>query len=170
MSLWFTSLLLAALLTVVPFSFVLRMLQQLPPALATSYRRWPVALNALVVAVVTVCVAVFIRMSYLGDNRSAPSLAAMFLIAVLVYAFGLVLLFRQFCGVYSEYIITVGLLGLVLKKTSYRNIQDVEHAVERGGETRFRIYTSRGGAVRLTLPTQHGATFYGQIRKKLNDG
>jgi hypothetical protein len=169
MSLWVTSVLFAVLLTVVPFFLVLRVLQRLPPPLATSYRRWPVAVNAGVIAVVTICIAVFIRMSSMGD-RSPSRVAGMFLIAVLVYAFGLVLLLRQYCGVYPDYIVTVGLIGLILQKTSYRNIQDVEHVVERGGETRFRIYTSHGGAVRLTLPTRYGATFYGQIRKKLDGG
>jgi hypothetical protein len=169
MSLWFTSLSLAVLMTVIPFSFVLRLLQQLPPPLALSYRRWPMALNAVVVAVVTVSVSVFIRVTYLGGGRSVPRVLAMFLVAGLVYAFGLVLMLRQFCGVYSDYIVTVGRMGLVLQKTSYRNIEDVEHAVEGGGETRFRVHTSRGNTVNLTLPTRYGATFYAQIRKKLND-
>ena len=170
MSSWFTSLLFAILMTVIPFTFVLRILSQLPAALAGSHRRWPMALNSLVIAVVTMCVAVFVRATAPANSQLTLKIGASFLIVALVYAFGLVLILRQYCGVYPDYIVTVSWIGLGLRKTSYRNIEDVEHVVETGGEIRFRIHRSGGSPVILTLPAQHGATFYGHLRKKLNGG
>ena len=49
-----------------------------------------------------------------------------FLIAAVIYGFGLALLLRQFCGVYEDFIITVGFAGMLLWKTSYNNIAKAE--------------------------------------------
>ena len=168
---WVMALLFATLLTVIPFASVLRLLSQLPAALALSYRRLPPWGNALVVSVVTGVIALFIRIAYLpavGPPVPSFRVAIMFAIAVLVYAFGLVILLRQFCGVYPEYIVTVRALGLMLQKTSYRNITDVERVAENAGEVGFRVKTSRGTPVFLMLPLRHGETFYAQLRRKMN--
>jgi hypothetical protein len=167
---WVTAMLFAMLLTVVPFTSVLRLLAQLPPAIALSHRRWPASANALVVSVVAAAIAVFVRTSYLGVPQPTARVAITFVIAVLVYAFGLVLLLRQFCGVYADYIITVKPPGLILRKTSYSTIENVERVSEIAGEARFRILTSRGTEVFLTLPARDGEAFYAQIRKKLDGG
>jgi hypothetical protein len=105
---------------------------------------------------------------YYAETVAGPKIAAGFLLTALIYAFALVLLFRQFCGVYPDFVITVGTAGLGLQKTSYRNIENVQHEAASPSETRFRIDTSRGGSVSLTLPTRLGAIFYDQLRKKLN--
>src|SRR5688572_18902686 len=168
MSSWFTSLSFAILMTVIPLTFVLRLLAQLPPVLAGSHRRWPMWTNSLVIAAVTACVAIFVRTVHLGDSQAPLRIAGTFIIVALVYAFGIVLILRQFCGVYPDYIVTVSRGGLSLRKTSYRNIEDVQHVVEKGGEIPFRIHRSDGNPVVLTLPARHGATFYGHLRKKLD--
>jgi hypothetical protein len=167
MQAWVTAILFATVLTVVPFMSVLRLLAQLPRPLALSHARWPQWANALAMAVVVGVVAVFIRTSYLGSPQPAGRIAIAFVIAALVYAFGLSLLMRQFCGVYPDYVITVAAPGLIVRKTSYSTIENVEPAGEGPGEVRFRIVTARG-AVLLTLPAQHASTLYAQVRRKLN--
>jgi hypothetical protein len=89
-----------------------------------------------------------------------------FLIQAVIYGFGLALLLRQFCGVYEDYIITVGAAGLLLWKTSYTNIAKAEGRDSGGGEVQIRIETARGGVLSLTLPAQQVERFYAQVRKK----
>jgi hypothetical protein len=83
-----------------------------------------------------------------------------------IYGFGLALLLRQFCGVYEDFIITVGAAGLLLWKTSYTNITNADGRDSGGGETVIRIETARGGVLWLTLPSHQVDRFYAQVRKK----
>ena len=83
-----------------------------------------------------------------------------------MYAFGLVLVLRQFCGVYEDFIITVAVAGLALRKTSYSNILKAEKEDKDGGETQILIETSRGSLVKLILPTKDADRFYNHVRKK----
>jgi hypothetical protein len=160
-----TALFIGILVTVIPFSFLLRLLQQLPPALVQSHRRWPLILNGLVIAVVTAVVSLFLHRA--ADRaQTLERLGLEFLIASVVYGFGLVLLLRQFCGVYEDYIITVVMAGLALKKTSYANIIKAEGHDRDGGETEIVIETSRGQVIRLILPTRNLDRFYKHVRKK----
>jgi hypothetical protein len=93
-------------------------------------------------------------------------LAVQFLIATVIYGFGLALLLRQFCGVYDDYIITVGMAGLLLWKTSYTNIAKAETRDAGGGEKNIFIETARGGSLKLTLPAHGVDRFYAQVRRK----
>jgi len=93
-------------------------------------------------------------------------LALQFMIATVVYGFGLVLLLRQFCGVYEDFIITVGMAGLLLWKTSYTNIAKAETRDAGGGEKEILIETARGGLFTLTLPASGVDRFYAQVRRK----
>jgi hypothetical protein len=160
-----TALFIGILVTLIPFSFLLRLLQQLPTALVQSHRRWPLILNGLVIAAVTSVVSLFLHRAA-DRTRNIEQLGLEFVIAALVYGFGLVLLLRQFCGVYEDYVITVVMAGLALKKTSYMNIVKAEGHDRDGGETEIVIETSRGQLIRLVLPTRNVERFYKHVRKK----
>jgi hypothetical protein len=170
MSSWITSFSLAALVVMMPLTFILKVLLQLPRPLALSHRRWPMRLNFGLIVAVTVCGAFFIRKVSFDRTSTPAEILAGFLIAALVYGLGLVLLFRQFSGVYAEFVVTTGRTGLGLRKTRYRNIQDIESVAVRGGETRLRIETAAGDSLPLTLPTRYVSIFYSQMRKKIQDG
>ncbi len=156
---------LGILITVIPFSFLVRLLQQLPRALVQSHKRWPLIVNGLITAVVTAAVVLFLHRAA-DRSHSGSQIALEFLIAAVVYAFGLVLVLRQFCGVYEEFIITVVAAGLALKKTSYANIVKAEGEDKEGGETQILIETSRGSRVTLIVPTRDAERFYAHVRKK----
>ncbi len=87
-----------------------------------------------------------------------------FVIAGLAYIFGLVLILRQFCGVYPEYIVTTGRTGLSIRKTVYRNITDVEEVSRQGREARLRVITTHGSAIPFTLPTRSVSIFYEKLK------
>ena len=160
-----TAVFLGILVTVIPFSFLMRLLQQLPKALVQSHKRWPLIVNGLITAGVTAAVALFLHRAA-DRSHSVSQVALEFLIAAVVYAFGLVLVLRQFCGVYEEFIITVAVAGLALRKTSYTNIVKAEGEDKDGGETQILIETPRGSRVRLIVPTRDAERFYAHVRKK----
>jgi hypothetical protein len=149
----------------IPFSFLLWVLYRLPAALVSSHRRWPIILNCLMMTAVAASTALFLQRAAVRPY-DLKGLALEFIIATVVYGFGLVLLLRQFCGVYEDYIITVGMAGLVLWKTSYTNIVKAETRDSGGGEREIVIETARGGLLRLTLPANGVDRFYAQVRKK----
>jgi hypothetical protein len=166
---WGTSLLIAVLVAAIPFTLFMNILQQLPRPLAQSHRRWPLPLNYALIATVTSYTTYFIHRGY-GAHRSPVEIAGACLIAAIVYGFVLALLQRQFCGVYPEFIITAGPLGLGLRKTRYRNIRDVGTVAERAGETELRVETMYGRVLTFTLPNRYVSIFYNQIQKKYQDG
>jgi hypothetical protein len=147
----------------------INVLLQLPRSLAQSHRRWPLPLNYGVVAAVTSYTTYFVHRGYVG-HRLSMEIAGGCLIAAVVYGFALALLQRQFCGVYPEFIITSGPAGFGLRKTRYRNIQDVETVAERRNETELRIETVYGRTLTLTLPRRYLSIFFDQIQKKHQDG
>jgi hypothetical protein len=149
----------------IPFSFLLWVLYRLPTALVSSHRKWPVILNCLMMTLVAASTALFLQRAA-EKPYDLKGLVVEFMIATIVYGFGLVLLLRQFCGVYEDYIITVGLGGLVLWKTSYTNIAKAETRDAGGGEKTILIETARGGLLTLTLPASGVDRFYAQVRKK----
>ena len=153
------------LITVIPFSFLLRLLQQQPPALVQSHKRWPLLVNGLLTLVVTASLVVFLHRAA-DRSHSLRQVGLEFLIAATVYSFGLVLVLRQFCGVYEDFIITVVFAGLALRKTSYMNIVKAEGEDTDSGETRILIETPRGTFLRLILPTRDVDRFYTHVRKK----
>jgi hypothetical protein len=165
MSLWMSSLMLAILLTTIPFTFIATVLARMPRPLASSYGQWPPLANGLLIGTVTAAVAIFVHSNYSSGPSSSVTLAAKFLLVSLVYAFGFSLLLRQAAGVYPEFIVTLGWAGLGLRKTSYRNILRIETLSSGVTETRFRIDTAHGVAVIFTLPTAEVTVFQEQIRK-----
>jgi hypothetical protein len=90
-----------------------------------------------------------------------------FVIAALAYAFGLVLILRQFAGLYPEFFVSTGRTGLALRKTAYRNVTKIDEVVRAYGESRLRIETSYGLVVPLTLPTRHVASLYERVKPPL---
>ena len=160
-----SALFIGILVTLIPFSFLLRLLQQLPKAVVQSHKRWPLVVNGLVIAAVTAAISLFLHRT--GDRSHGFSQVALeFLIAAVIYAFGLVLVLRQFCGVYEEFVITVAAGGLALRKTSYVNIVKAEGEDRDSGETQVLIETSRGSLVKLMIPTRDADRFYKHVRKK----
>ena len=156
---------LGILITVVPFSFLLRLLQRLPRAIVASHRRWPLIVNCLLMTVVATSTTLFLDRAAVRAHGMRGIVVEFFIQAV-IYGFGLALLLRQFCGVYEDFIITVGAAGLLLWKTSYTNITKADSRDSGGGEARIRIETARGGVLWLTLPAHHVDRFYSQVRKK----
>ncbi|MCI0348409.1 MAG: hypothetical protein L0Z53_03200 [Acidobacteriales bacterium] len=161
---WVTSLLFAVLVVTIPFTLIYKILLRLPRPVALSHRKWPLPLNFGLIAVITAYVTIFIRSAYYGRGSEPAPILMQFLIAALAYAFGLVLLLRQFSGVYSEFIVTTGRSGLSLKKTVYRNITDVQEVSQERGETRLRIATARGASLAFTLQTRDVRIFYERLR------
>jgi hypothetical protein len=149
----------------IPFSFLLWVLYRLPAPLVASHRRWPLLVNCLLMTGVTASTALFFQRAAVQAD-SIARIVLEFLIAAVIYGFGLALLLRQFCGVYEDFIITVGAAGLLLWKTSYTNIAKAENQEIGGGEIRIRIETARGGRLSLTLPARDVERFYAQVRKK----
>ena len=160
MPVWLTSLLFAVLVVTIPYILILKILLQLPKAHVLSHRRWPFSVNFLLITSVTAYATVFIHSVYYGRSPNSAALLMEFVIAALSYNFGLVLLLRQFAGVYPEYIVTTGTTGLSIRKTVYRNITDVEEISESYGETELRVLTSYGQRLPLTLPTRQVSKFY----------
>ena len=156
------------LVVLFPYTLILRILLQLPKALALSHRRWPLTLNIVVIAAVTVWVTVFIHRSYYHRGLANPTAVLMeFIIAALAYAFGLVLILRQFSGLYPDFFVTTGRIGLSLRKTAYRNVINIEEVTRAHGESQLHVETNYGLAVHLTLPTRDVASLYERVKPPL---
>src|SRR5215469_1620897 len=98
---WISAVTFAFLVVVIPYTLVFKILLQLPKPIAASYRRWPLAANLLIIAAITGCITVFIHRAYYGRHFGyQPAVLMEFTIAALIYAFGLVLILRQFAGLY----------------------------------------------------------------------
>jgi hypothetical protein len=160
-----TSLVFAVLVATIPFTFVLKVLLQLPRPLASAHQRWPMPLTFLLIGLITAYVAIFIHQVYYGPQRPA-AVGAEFLIVALAYGFALALVLRQFGGVYPDYIVTTGATGFGLRKTIYRNIRKVEKLRQSAGETRFRIETVHGNVIFFSLPNRYVSIFHDQLKKK----
>jgi hypothetical protein len=164
---WLSSLIFAILVVVMPFSLILKLMLQLPKPVALSHRRWPVPLNFGVIAAITAYTTIFIRSAYYGRVTNPPAVLMEFVIAALAYIFGLVLLLRQFSGLYPEYIITTGRTGLSIRKTSYRNITNIIEVARNYGESRLRIETRYGTVHSFTLPVGSLQALYDRVKPQL---
>ena len=87
--------------SVMPFSFLLWLLYRLPRALVASHRRWPLILNCLLATGVAASTALFFQRAA-AERHGMAGIVAEFMIAAVIYGFGLVLLLRQFCGAYED--------------------------------------------------------------------
>jgi hypothetical protein len=90
-----------------------------------------------------------------------------FVIAAVAYIFGLILILRQFAGVYPEFIVTTGRTGLSIRKTVYRNIQNVEEVSLRHGESQLLVTTAGGLKVPLNLPSRSVSVLYERLTPEL---
>jgi len=164
---WISALVIAILVVVIPFTFILRLMLQLPKPIALSHRRWPLPVNFGVIAAITAYTTIFIRSVYYGRVTNPVSILMEFVIAALAYIFGLVLLLRQFPGLYPEYIITTGRTGLSMRKTAYRNIIDIAEVSRSHGEAQMRIGTTHGLTHSLTLPVRSVPALYDRVKPQL---
>ena len=124
-------------------------------------------MNFGVIAAITAYTTIFIRSVYYGRATNPISILMEFVIAALAYIFGLVLLLRQFSGLYPEYIITTGRTGLSMRKTAYRNIIDIAEVSRGYGEAQLRIGTTHGLTHSLTLPVRSVPALYDRVKPQL---
>jgi hypothetical protein len=165
---WASSIIFATLVVLFPYTLIFKILLQLPKPEVLSHRRWPLAVNLAVIGAITAWVAVFIHSAYYRRGLVDPFAVLMeFIIAALAYAFGLVLILRQFTGLYPEFFVTTGKTGLALRKTAYRNVTNIEEVARGYGESHLRVETSYGLVVRLTLPTKHVPSLYERVKPPL---
>ena len=164
---WISAFVVSILVVVIPFTVIVRLMVQLPKAVALSHSRWPMPTNFAVIAGITAYTTIFVRNTYYGRGMNALGILMEFVIAGLAYVFGLVLLLRQFSGLYPEYIITTGRSGLSIRKTAYRNIIDVEEVNQAHGESELRIVTQHGFVHSLTLPIRSVPALYERVKPQL---
>jgi len=164
---WVSSLLFALLVVTIPYSLILKILLQLPKPVALSHRRWPTAGTISLIGIITAYVTLFIHSAYYSRSYNATAVLLEFIIAAVAYAFGLVLILRQFSGLYPEFVVTTGRSGLSLRKTAYRNIVNIEEVARGYGESHLRLETNYGLTVPLTLPTRHVASLYERVKPPL---
>jgi hypothetical protein len=165
---WLSAVVFATLVVIFPYTLILKILMQLPKAVALSHRRWPLAANIAVIGATTAWVTVFIHGAYYRRGFSNSTAVLMeFIIAALAYAFGLVLMLRQFSGLYPEFFITTGRTGLALRKTAYRNVIKIEEISRAHGEAHLRVETNYGVVIPLTLPAQYVASLYERVKPPL---
>jgi hypothetical protein len=165
---WISAVVVAFLVVVIPYTLLFKILLQLPKPLGLSHKRWPVSANVVLISVITAVITVFVHHVYYRRGLAEPPAVAMeFVIAALIYAFGLVLLLRQFAGLYPEFFVTTGHSGLALRKTAYRNVIHIQELGRASGEARLRVQTSYGLTVALTLPTRFVPMLYERVKPPL---
>ena len=164
---WISALVVAILVVVIPFTLIIRLMLQLPKPIALSHSRWPMPVYLGIIAAITAYTTIFVRNTYYGRTMNPSGMFMQFLIAALAYVFGLVLLLRQFSGLYPEYIITTGWHGLSIRKTAYRNIINLEETHRRHGEAELRIVTQHGFVYSLTLPVRSVPALYERVKPQL---
>jgi len=164
---WISSTLFAVLVVAFPYTVIFRILHQLPGPIGLSHRRWPFPANLALIAAVTAWIAVFIHTAYYSRGANPAGVLMQFGIAALAYAFGLVLILRQFAGLYPDFFVTTGRSGLALRKTAYRNVVNIQEVMRGHGESQLRIETSYGSVVRLTLPNRYVPSLYERVKPPL---
>jgi hypothetical protein len=164
---WVSAAIFAVLVVFFPYALILKILSQLPQPVASSHKRWPLAVNLLISAVVTAGATVFIHAAYYRRTLDPFLLLLEFLIAALAYVFGLALILRQFAGLYPDFFVTTGKSGLALRKTAYRNVTHIEEVARGYGESYLRVQTSYGLIVPLTLKTRDVPSLYERVKPPL---
>ena len=167
---WVAAASIAVLVATVPMSWVLRIMRDLPEPLLASRRRWAAWANSLLIGAVTVAVAVFVRFAYYTAQPAFVSLGFGIAVTGIIYVFGMVLLVRQFEGLYPEYFVTAGRSGLTPRKAVYRHVVAVETLIRTRRETLVRIEMSSGESLRLGLPTDRVFMLYEAIDRDIPAG
>jgi hypothetical protein len=161
---WLNSLLFAILIVTIPFTMILRILTQLPKPIALANKKWPAALNLVLIGLITAYVTIFIRSTYYVRGGSAITNLLQFVIASLAYGLGLVLILRQFTGLYPEFLVTTGTAGLGIRRLAYRNVTDIEEVWRSSSETRLRIQTIHDTQFLITLPTHQVSVLHERLK------
>jgi hypothetical protein len=165
---WISAVVVAFLVVVIPYTLLFKILLQLPKPVGLSHKRWPVSANVLLISAIAVVITIFVHHDRYRRGFVAPPVVAMeFVIAAVIYAFGLVLLLRQFAGLYPDFFVTTGRSGLSLRKTAYRNVTQIHELGRASGEAHLRIETSYGLMVALTLPPQYVPMLYERVKPPL---
>jgi len=164
---WISAIAIAILVVVIPFTLILKLMLQLPTPVALSHRRWPLPVNFGIIGAITAYTAIFIRSTYYGRISNPSHVLMQFVIAASAYVFGLVLLLRQFSGLYPEYLITTGRSGLSLRKIAYRNIINIEEVARSHDESQLRIETSHGLKHVFTLPVRYVTALHDRVKPQL---
>ncbi len=162
---WVAAASIAVLVATVPMSWVLRIMRDLPEPLLASRRRWAAWANSLLIGAVTVAVSVFVRFAYYAAPPAPVALGFAIAVTGIVYVFGMVLLVRQFEGLYPEYFVTAGRSGLTPRKAVYRHVAAVETLARARRETLLRIEMNSGESLRLALPTDRVFELYEAIER-----
>jgi hypothetical protein len=164
---WVSSLVIAILVVVIPFSVIFKIMLQLPKPIALSHRRWPAGVHFGIIGAITAYTTIFIRSTYYGRSVNQEGVLMEFVIAALAYIFGLVLLMRQFCGLYPDFVVTTGRAGLAIRKVAYRNIVNIVEVSRAHGESQLRLETRSGLAYSLTLPDRSVPALYERVKPQL---
>jgi hypothetical protein len=164
---WISATVFAILVVIFPYMLIFRILSQLPKPIALSHRRWPIWITLVVIGLITAGITVFIHGAYYGKKGNPVGLLMEFVIAALAYAFGLMLIIRQYAGLYPDFFVTTGRTGLALRKTAYRNVIKIEEVARGYGESHLRVETNYGLVVPLTLPTKSVANLYERVKPPL---
>ena len=165
---WISAVAVAFLVVVIPYTLLFKILLQLPKPVGLSHKRWPVSANVVLISVISAAITGFVHHVYYRRGFAEPPAVAMeFVIAALFYAFGLVLLLRQFVGLYPEFFVTAGRSGLALRKTAYRNVTQIKELRRASGEARLRVDTSYGLTIVFTLPTRYVPMLYERVKPPL---
>ena len=164
---WVSALGIAILVVVIPYTLILKLMLQLPKPIALSHRRWPLPVNFGIIGGITAYTAIFIRSTYYGRIGNPLPVLLQFVIAALAYIFGLVLLLRQFSGLYPEYLITTGRSGLSIRKIAYRNIINIEEVARSDDESHLHIETNHGMKHVFTLPVRYVTALYDRVKPQL---
>ena len=109
-------------------------------------------------------VMLFIRKAYFMRSVEPLEIGIHFVAVSLIYLFGLVLLLRQFVGLYPDYLVSAGRMGLAIRKSVYQKIVNVQIYREGRRETSLNIRLENGERVRIDLPGDHLPVLYDRIR------
>jgi hypothetical protein len=91
------------------------------------------------------------------------------LIVGVVYVFGMVLIVRQFAGLYPEYFVTTGRSGLAIRKAVYSNVAGVDTLRASETETVLGVRMESGERLDLILPTDRVSVLYESIQRNKPD-
>lgn len=164
MTKWIAALSVASLAAAVPLIWILRILYSLPAPMVLSHRQWPIWMNVSLIGGITVPVMLFIRKAYFMRSVEPLEIGIHFVAVSLIYLFGLVLLLRQFVGLYPDYLVSAGRMGLAIRKSVYQKIVNVQIYREGRRETSLNIRLENGERVRIDLPGDHLPVLYDRIR------
>src|SRR3989442_13982385 len=109
---WVSAFVVAILVVVIPFTLIIRLMLQLPKAVALSHRRWSLPVNFGIIAGITAYTTIFIRNTYYGRVNNPAAVLLVFIFVGCIYELGLVLLLEYFNTFYSKCVSNTLITGL----------------------------------------------------------